>query len=78
MTSAGSDTYAYDGNGNGNMTGGAGFGPENLAAIRTHTRTGRPLGAEPFLARLEKRLDRRLRNAKPGAKGKSAKDTRTN
>ncbi len=57
---------------------GAGLEPENLAAIRTHTRTGRPLGAEPFVMRLEKRLCRRLRKAKPGPKAKSARDPRRN
>jgi len=57
---------------------GAGLDAENLAAIRTHTRTGRPLGAEPFLTRLEKRLGRRLRKAKPGPRGRLANGPRAN
>lgn len=43
--------------------------PEHeLAAMRRHERTGRPLGGERFLARLEDILGRRLRPGKPGPK----------
>jgi len=41
---------------------------EELDAIRAHERTGRPLGDERFIARLEARLDRPLRKGKPGRK----------
>ncbi len=53
---------------------GTGLGAKELAAIRTHGRTGRPLGGEGFLTRLEVRLGRRLRKAKPGPKPKAAAD----
>jgi len=38
------------------------------AAFRRHERTGRPLGAEAFLGRLERQLGRPLRPGKPGPK----------
>jgi putative transposase len=41
-------------------------------AIRKAERTGRPLGAAAFTARLEKRLDRPLARRKPGPKPKEA------
>jgi putative transposase len=42
-----------------------------LALLRRHERTGRPLGSEKFIARLERRLGRPLRRRKPGPKPKS-------
>jgi len=56
----------------------AGVEPDDLAALRTHTRTGRPLGPAPFVTQLEKRLGRRLRKAKPGPKANSATNRRGN
>jgi putative transposase len=56
----------------------AGLEPEDLAALRAHARTGRPLGAAPFVARLEKRLGRKLAKARPGPKPKSATRRRAN
>ena len=50
----------------------------DLEAIRAHARTGRPLGGERFLARLETRLGRRLRKAKPGPKPKAKIDAPRN
>jgi len=44
-------------------------GPEHLA-IQSSERTGRPLGAPKFIARLEKRLGRILTRGKPGPKPK--------
>lgn len=49
----------------------AGLEPEDLETIRAHERTGRPLGGERFVARLEARLGRRLKKAKPGPKPKA-------
>lgn len=42
--------------------------PETLDAIRMHGRTGRPLGSEAFLDRIEARLGRAARPAKRGPK----------
>jgi len=42
-------------------------------AIRAGERTGRPLGNQRFVARLEKRLDRPLARQKPGPKPKTRK-----
>jgi putative transposase len=39
---------------------------DELAAIRRHQRTGRPLGDDAFIDRLEARLGRKLRPGKPG------------
>ncbi|MCB1058098.1 MAG: transposase [Acidobacteria bacterium] len=36
------------------------------ASFRKHQRTGRPLGSQPFVRQLEKRLGRRLRPRRPG------------
>lgn len=48
----------------------AGTGGETeLDEIRKHERTGRPLGTEAFLERLESTLDRHLKLGKPGPKG---------
>lgn len=44
---------------------------EQINDIRKHERTGRPLGAESFVERLEAVLDRQLRRGKPGPKGNS-------
>ncbi len=41
---------------------------DELTRLRGHERTGRPLGDERFLRRLEKRLGRVLRRLKPGPK----------
>ena len=40
-----------------------------MAALRRHERTGRPLGDAGFMARLEQGLGRLLRKHKPGPKG---------
>ena len=47
-----------------------GLDEADLAAIRKHERTGRPLGSDAFLARLERKLGRPLRRGKPGPKPK--------
>jgi putative transposase len=41
---------------------------EEWERIRQHERTGRPMGDERFIERLEKRLNRDLRKQKPGRK----------
>jgi len=41
---------------------------EDIKALRSHERTGRPLGDEAFLATLEQKLGRILRRQKPGPK----------
>ncbi len=41
-----------------------------LAGIRKHERTGRPLGSTSFVEQLEARLDRILTPQKPGRKPK--------
>jgi putative transposase len=46
-------------------------GEEELKRFREHERTGRPLGDEVFLGRLEKTLGRVLRRQKPGRRRKS-------
>jgi putative transposase len=43
---------------------------QQIQDIRKHERTGRPLGSEGFLERLETTLDRSLKRGKPGPKGK--------
>jgi putative transposase len=43
---------------------------ERLSDIRRHERSGRPLGAEGFIERLESNLSRTLKREKPGPKGK--------
>jgi putative transposase len=48
---------------------------EELEALRLHERTGRPLGEESFVARLESTLDRVLHRQKPGRKPKPASPT---
>ena len=41
---------------------------EELAALRRHTRTGRPLGSESFVEKISTLLGRDLRKQKPGRK----------
>jgi putative transposase len=43
---------------------------EELAALRRHTRTGRPLGSESFVEKISTLLGRDLRKQKPGPKPK--------
>jgi putative transposase len=47
-----------------------GLDAEEIALLRGHERTGRPLGEAAFLDRIEKRLGRRVRPAKAGRKPK--------
>src|SRR5713101_7412891 len=47
------------------------MGDGELDMLRRHDRTGRPLGDDSFLRRLEVRLGRLLRLQKPGRKRKS-------
>ena len=42
---------------------------EKVAEVRKHERTGRPLGSESFVAKLELVIERTLRRQKPGPKG---------
>ncbi len=49
--------------------------PETIERLRTHERTGRPLGTDTFLAKLERRLNRTLRPRKAGRKPKHAPQT---
>ena len=44
---------------------------ESVKSIEMHVRTGRPLGGERFVSRLESRLKRTLRRGKPGPKPKA-------
>ena len=46
-----------------------GLSPEQAATFRRPERTGRPLGSDGFLARLERTLGRVLRPRKRGPKG---------
>ncbi len=41
---------------------------KEMAAIRRHERTGRPLGSDDFLTRVEQRVGGRLKKEKPGPK----------
>ena len=43
--------------------------PEEYRELRHHERTGRPLGGELFIDKLEELLRRQLRRGKPGPKG---------
>jgi putative transposase len=43
---------------------------DDVALLRAHERTGRPLGEEAFLETLEQDLGRTLRRQKPGPKGR--------
>ena len=51
---------------------GAGLDPGARDAIRASERTGRPLGAQRFIRKLEKRLHRTLVRGKPGPRPSSA------
>jgi putative transposase len=44
---------------------------DQMEIFRKHERTGRPLGNEPFVKMLEKRLNRTLIMKKPGQKAKN-------
>jgi len=44
-----------------------------LKSLREHERTGRPLGDERFIAKLERLAGRLLRRQKPGPKGRGHK-----
>jgi putative transposase len=46
-----------------------GCSDEESEALRRHERTGRPLGSDSFLSRLEATLGRPIRRQKPGPKG---------
>ncbi|MEO5347889.1 MAG: transposase [Magnetococcus sp. YQC-9] len=46
----------------------SGLPDETLDTLRRHERTGRPLGSEPFLDKLETQLQRILKPQKPGRK----------
>jgi REP-associated tyrosine transposase len=50
-----------------------GLAEEALEAIRKSERTGRPLGAAPFVKKLEKRLGRTLAKQKPGPRPKTSR-----
>jgi len=50
--------------------------PRSVHKLQTHERTGRPLGNDGFVARLEKRLNRILRPRKPGRKRKDIRGKR--
>lgn len=52
---------------------GTGLGAEDIDAIRSHERTGHPLGGTGFLARLKRRLGKDVTPRKPGRPAK-AKD----
>ena len=45
--------------------------PDSIQKLQTHERTGRPLGSDGFVAKLERRLQRALRPRKPGRKPKT-------
>jgi putative transposase len=47
-----------------------GVDKDDKMAFRTHERTGRPLGSEDFIGRLEGSLGRALKRRKPGPKPK--------
>ena len=46
------------------------FDEAELAAMRCHERTGRPLGTPDFIERLEQHLGRYLHKQKPGPKAR--------
>ena len=51
-----------------------GFSADEHTTLRTHERTGRPLGDEGFVERLESALGRRLKKRKLGPKQGSAEN----
>ena len=44
---------------------------DQMETFRKHERTGRPLGSDPFVQKLEQKFDRTLKPQKPGRKAKS-------
>jgi putative transposase len=46
---------------------------DELRRLRRHTRTGRPMGDEAFIAKVERLVGRTVRRGKPGPKGKRKK-----
>jgi len=48
---------------------GSGIGADDAEILRLHERTGRPLGSDDFITRLESELARVLQRLKPGPKG---------
>ncbi len=50
-----------------------GLAPDLAAALRRGERTGRPLGDKRFIAKLERRVGRKLTKGKPGPKPKAIK-----
>ena len=48
--------------------------PEIIERLKQRERTRRPLGADPFVTKLEKRLGRTLRPRKPGRKPNQRSD----
>jgi len=54
-----------------------GLSPEQAELIRRHERTGRPLGSEGFVARLEGLLGRLLHPQKRGPKGRRTRKTKS-
>jgi putative transposase len=50
-----------------------GLSDEEVALLRQHERTGRPLGGSAFLKHLERQLGRVLRKKSPGRKPKREK-----
>ena len=51
-----------------------GLEEEDLAALRSHERTGRPLGEKSFVAGIEAQLNRSLAKQKPEPKPKKPRD----
>ncbi|TLD40220.1 MAG: transposase [Candidatus Jettenia ecosi] len=51
-----------------------GLSDEEAEEFRCHERTGRPLGTDSFIARLENVLGRILHRHKPGTKGPQKKN----
>lgn len=52
----------------------SGLTVEEMQLLRQHERTGRPLGAQPFLERVEEAVGRVLRRLKPGPKAGSRRN----
>ena len=46
----------------------AGLSEEEHETLRSHERTGRPLGSEKFIEKIEAKLGRELKKRKPGPK----------
>lgn len=45
-------------------------GESEIEVLRRHERTGRPMGADAIIEKLERLLDRKLKHQKPGPKKK--------